>query len=49
VAEVARATEGVLHVDRPLIVVANGEGEDDGADMMGCSARAMEPVARATS
>jgi hypothetical protein len=29
--------EGHLHVDRPLGVVADGEGEDNGADMAGCA------------
>jgi hypothetical protein len=37
VVEVAHTTEGGLHVDRPLGVVANGEGEDDGADVTGCT------------
>jgi hypothetical protein len=37
VAEVAGTTEGQLHVDRPLGVVVDGEGEDDRADMTGCT------------
>jgi hypothetical protein len=37
VAEVARATEGRLHVDRPLGVVVNGEEEDDEADVAWCT------------
>jgi hypothetical protein len=37
VAEVARVTEGRLHVDRPLGVVADDEGEDDEADVAWCT------------
>jgi hypothetical protein len=37
VAEVAGAAEGRLHVDPPLGVVADDEGEDNGADVMGCA------------
>jgi hypothetical protein len=37
VAEVARTTDGRLHVDRPLGVVADGEGEEDGVNMARCA------------